>query len=102
MYGSNVTMDHLTYHAETVGDRIAVIDDRTEVPVRTINYDSFNALVNRLTNGLLDLGAELGSHISWWGNNSLETLAAMHAIRKAGGVSAVSYTHLTLPTKRIV
>ena len=87
MYGSNVTVDHLTYHAETVGDRIAVIDDRPEVPVRTINYDSFNTLVNQLTNGLLGLGAELGSHIAWWGNNSLETLAAMHAIRKAGGVS---------------
>ena len=87
MYGSNVSVDHLTYHAETVGDRIAVIDDRPEVPVRTINYDSFNTLVNQLTNGILGLGAELGSHIAWWGNNSLETLAAMHAIRKAGGVS---------------
>ena len=80
-------MDHLTYHAETVGDRIAVIDDRPEVPVRRINYASFNTLVNQLTNGLLELGAVLGSHIAWWGNNSLETLAAMHAIRKAGGVS---------------
>tara|TARA_B100000686_G_C16778566_1_gene970243 strand:- start:745 stop:2289 length:1545 start_codon:yes stop_codon:yes gene_type:complete len=80
-------MDHLTYHAETIGNRIAVIDDRPGFQVRKINYNEFNALVNQLTNGLLGLGVELGSHIAWWGNNSLETLTAMHAIRKAGGVS---------------
>ena len=91
-------MDHLTYHAETVGDRIAVIDDRPEVPVRRINYASFNTLVNQLTNGLLELGAVLGSHIAWWGNNSLETLAAMHAIRKAGGVS-VPIPYRSTPAK---
>ena len=80
-------MDHLTYHAEALGDRVAIIDDRSGLQVRKINYSQFNALVNQLTNGLLELGVELGSHIAWWGNNSLEALTAMHAIRKAGGVS---------------
>ena len=87
VYGSNVTIDHLTYHAEKVGDRIAVIDDRPNSDVRKIDYSSFNDLVNRLTNGILELGAAPGSHIAWWGNNSIETLTAMHAIRKSGGVS---------------
>jgi len=80
-------MDHLTYHAETIGDRVAVIDDQPGLQSREINYNNFNALVNQLTNGLLELGAELGSHIAWWGNNSIEALTAMHAIRKSGGVS---------------
>ena len=79
--------DHLTHHAATIGDRAAVIDDPPGEPCRIIDYASFNALVNRLANGLVDLGIEREEHVAWWGRNSLETLAAMHAIRKAGAVS---------------
>ena len=82
-----MTIDHLTYHAERIGDQIAVIDDRPGFPIRKVNYHDFNAMVNRLTNGLLNLGLQSGSHIAWWGNNSLEILTAIHAIRKSGGMS---------------
>ncbi len=82
-----VKVDHLTKHADEIGDRIAVIDDRVGHPVREFDYVSFNGRVNALANGFLALGASEGSHIAWWGNNSVEVLTTIHAIRKAGGVS---------------
>lgn len=82
-----VKVDHLTKHAEEIGDRIAVIDDKAGQPVRELNYVVFNEQVNALANGFLALGASEGSHIAWWGNNSVEVLLTIHAIRKSGGVS---------------
>ena len=82
-----VQVDHLTQHAENVGDRIAVIDDRGESKPRRLSYVAFNDEVNALANGFLSLGSGEGSHIAWWGNNSIEILTAIHAIRKCGGVS---------------
>ncbi len=80
-------VDHLTHHANTIGDRLAVIDDRGNQHVRKLDYTSFNALTNRVANGLANLGIQPDDHVAWWGENSLETLCAMHAIRKAGAVS---------------
>ena len=54
---------------------------------RHVSYVAFNDAVNALANGFLSLGSGEGSHIAWWGNNSLEILTAIHAIRKSGGVS---------------
>jgi len=82
-----VPVDHLTHHADTIGDRVAVIDDRGGQDIRTLDYTGFNALTNRLANGLATLGIRPDEHVAWWGENSLETLCAMHAIRKAGAVS---------------
>ena len=79
--------DHLTYHANTIGDRLAVLDDRPGESPRSMTYAEFNAHTNRLANGLVDLGVAVDDHVAWWGENSLETLCAMHAIRKAGAVS---------------
>ena len=80
-------VDHLTQHAENIGDRIAVIDDRGNSAPRYVSYVAFNDEVNALANGFLSLGSGEGSHIAWWGNNSLEILTAIHAIRKSGAVS---------------
>ncbi len=55
--------------------------------MRSLDFVGLNALANRLANGLADLGVGPEDHVAWWGPNSLETLAAMHAIRKAGAVS---------------
>jgi long-chain acyl-CoA synthetase len=82
-----VAIDSLTLHAETIGDQLAVVDDRPGGTVRTASYYEFNATVNALANGLLDLGVTPGDRVGWWGRNSLETLAATHGIRKAAGTS---------------
>lgn len=52
-----VQVDHLTQHAENVGDRIAVIDDRGESKPRRLSYVAFNDEVNALANGFLSLGS---------------------------------------------
>lgn len=80
-------VDQLTHHANTIGDRIAIVDDRPGEPVRELDYATFNALANRLANGLVSLGIRPGDHVGWWGRNSLETMCAIHACRKAGAIS---------------
>lgn len=82
-----MTTDHLTYHADTIGDRLAVIDDRPGAGVRRLTYAAFNGLANQVANGLAQLDIGVEEHVAWWGQNSLETLVSMHAIRKAAGVS---------------
>ena len=80
-------VDHLTHFGAAIGDRPAVIDDRPGETPRTLNYADFNALANSLANGLAELGIAPGQHVAWWGKNSLETMCAIHATRKAGAVS---------------
>lgn len=81
------TPDHLTVHAGVIGDRTAIIDDRGDGAVRSLAFAGLNALANRVANGLAGLGIEPEDHVAWWGPNSLETMVAIHAIRKAGAVS---------------
>ena len=38
-----VQVDHLTQHAENIGDRIAVIDDRGNSATRYVSYVAFNS-----------------------------------------------------------
>ena len=55
-----VQVDHLTQHAENIGDQIAVIDDRGNVTPRYVTYLEFNDEVNALANGFLSLGSGEG------------------------------------------
>ena len=52
-----------------------------------MTYVEFNALANQVANGFAALGIEPGAHVAWWGKNSIETMCAIHATRKAGAVS---------------
>jgi len=86
-YVRGVYVDQLTHHAATIGDRIAITDDRRGEQVRELNYAAFNDLANQVANGLATLGIEPGAHVAWWGNNSLETMCTIHACRKAAAIS---------------
>lgn len=77
-------VDHLSHYAETRGDQTAIVDDRLGENVRTMDFAAFNDEINRLANALLTLGVTPGEHVAWWGQNSLETMASIHACRKAG------------------
>lgn len=87
--------DPLTAVSELVPDKPCVIDDRPDGSVRMLTYRQFNACVNRLANGLLNLGVRPGQHVMWLGQNSLEVAAAVHAARKAGAVSVPLNYRLT-------
>ncbi len=90
-------VDHLTHHAETIGDRAAVIDDRPGRPVEVRTYRDFEAEVNRLANWLIDQGVERGESLLWCGPNSPTVLSAIHAARKIGAVSVPLPYGLTAP-----
>lgn len=76
-------------------DKPCVIDDRPGGSVRMLTYSQFNAAVNRLANGLGDIGVQPGEHLMWLGQNSLEVTAIVHAARKAGLVSVPLNYRLT-------
>jgi acyl-coenzyme A synthetase/AMP-(fatty) acid ligase len=80
--------DVLKLHADGSPDRLAVIVDASHgARFSTTTFAELNATVNRLAHGLLALGAESGDRIVWCGPNSLETIAVVHAARKAGLVA---------------
>ena len=80
-------IDHISHFAEERGDDVSVVDDRPGAEPRFFTWHEFNATCNRLANGLLELGIEPGQQVAWWGQNSMETLAAIHGTRKAGATS---------------
>ncbi len=80
--------DVLQLHADGSPDRLAVIVDASSgARFSTTTYAELNRIVNRLAHGLLALGAVAGDRIVWCGPNSLETIAVIHAARKAGLVA---------------
>ena len=80
--------DVLKLHADGAPERLAVIVDASHgAKFSTTTYAELNELVNRLAHGLLALGAVAGDRIVWCGPNSLETIAVVHAARKAGLVA---------------
>ena len=80
--------DVLKLHADGSPDRAAVIVDPSGgARPSTTTFAELNTLVNRLAHGMLALGAQPGDRIVWCGPNSLETIAVIHAARKAGLVA---------------
>lgn len=80
--------DVLKLHADGSPDRLAVIVDASSgAKFSTTTYAQLNQMVNQLAHGLLALGAVAGDRIVWCGPNSLETIAVVHAARKAGLVA---------------
>jgi acyl-CoA synthetase (AMP-forming)/AMP-acid ligase II len=80
--------DVLKLHADGSPDRLAVIVDASHgAKFSTTTYAELNRIVNQLAHGLLALGAQAGDRIVWCGPNSLETIAVIHAARKAGLVA---------------
>ncbi|HEY8215748.1 MAG TPA: AMP-binding protein [Acidimicrobiia bacterium] len=80
--------DLLAAHADAMPDAPAVIVDAAGGghPSAT-SFADLNRMVNRLANGLAQLGARRGDRIVWCGPNSLEVIVTIHAARKAGLVA---------------
>ncbi|MFC5995142.1 AMP-binding protein [Pseudonocardia hispaniensis] len=69
--------DALAAHAAASPGRPAIIDERG-----TLGFGELNAMVNRLTHGLLGLGLRPGDRAVWCGPNSREVVTFVHAARK--------------------
>ncbi len=88
-------MDFLTGHAQNLGDKVAVVDDRPGEPVRSLTFAAFNDYVNQIANGWIAAGVSAGEKLLWCGMNSLEVVAITHAARKLGVVSVPLNYRLT-------
>ena len=81
--------DFLTMYAQVQPSKPAVIDDRPDGTVATLNFAELNARSNRLANVLLDLGVRPGeTKVVWCGQNSIGLVTIINAARKLG-VTAV-------------
>ena len=72
---------------------------------KSLSYSTkeFVAEVDVASRGLIAMGMEAGDKVALIAhNNRCEWNVMDHAIMQAGGIDAVSYTHLTLPTNREV
>jgi acyl-CoA synthetase (AMP-forming)/AMP-acid ligase II len=72
----------LAQHAERLGDKPAVIDDRPDGALTVWTFTELNRQANRLANALLGLGTKAGDKIVWCGQNSPGIVRAMHARAK--------------------
>ena len=87
--------DIMTIHAETIPEKTAIIDDRPGSVPRRQTFAELNRYVNRIANGLIELGVEPGDKVMWLGQNSIETMAFVHGARKAGAISVPLNYRLT-------
>lgn len=80
-------VDRLAAMAALKPDELAIVDDRPDGFLRQMTFREFNALVNKIANGLRARGFEPGERLLWAGRNCVEVVAIQHACRKVGGYS---------------
>ncbi|MET1001307.1 MAG: AMP-binding protein, partial [Acidimicrobiia bacterium] len=84
----NATPDVLAVYAQAQPEKTSVIVDSSGGSrASTTTFAELNAMVNRLSNGLVAGGARSGERLVWCGPNSLEVLVTIHAARKLGMVA---------------
>ncbi|MBU0704899.1 MAG: AMP-binding protein [Chloroflexi bacterium] len=76
--------DFLQDSAERFPDKIALVCDG-----QRLTYAQLEEQANRVANGLLELGIRRGDRVAAWLPNSVETVIAIFAILKAGGIFTV-------------
>ncbi len=79
--------DFLTGHADALGSKLAVVDDRPGGGIRTRTFAELEAAANRLANGMRALGVTQGDKVLWCGQNSLPVVELTHATRKIGATA---------------
>src|SRR5215217_6223258 len=79
--------DLLTAYAQAQPDKVAVIDDRVGVDVRTVTYAEFEEVTNRLAHVLRAHGVGPGVKVVWCGQNSMGIANLVVAARKVGATA---------------
>jgi long-chain acyl-CoA synthetase len=79
--------DLLTAYAGMQPDKIAVIDDRLGVDVRTVTFAEFEAVTNQLAHVLAAHGVGPGVKLVWCGQNSMGITNLVVAARKVGATA---------------
>ena len=79
--------DFLTLYAAAQPDKVAVVDDRPAVGVRTLSYAQLEARANQLGHVLVAHGAAAGRKVVWCGQNSTDIVVMVNAARKVGATA---------------
>ena len=82
--------DYLAGYAEAAPDRLAVVEGN-----RSLDYAAFNSAVNRVANVLAGAGVRVGDKVLWVGQNSLEVVVVVNALRKVKAVGVPMNYRLT-------
>lgn len=88
-----LVQDFLYNSAKRLPDKIALICDG-----QRLSYAQLDAMTNRMANALRTQGIKRGDRVAIYLNNSIETVVAIFATLKAGGVFIV-VNHTTKPDK---
>jgi fatty-acyl-CoA synthase/long-chain acyl-CoA synthetase len=79
--------DRLAVVASQKPNQMAIVDDRPDGSIRSLDYAELNDLVNRIAHGLVGSGFKPGERLLWAGRDSIEAILIQHAVRKVGGYS---------------
>lgn len=93
---SQPIVDPLTAHAQSQGNKLAVIEDRPDGTLIEWSYGDLENNATRLARVLIDLGVVPGTKVIWCGRNSHWIVAAMQACRKAGAIAVPLNYRLSL------
>jgi acyl-CoA synthetase (AMP-forming)/AMP-acid ligase II len=79
--------DFLTSYAQLQPDKLALVDDRVGVEVRSFTYAELEERTNRLAHVLAERGLGPGAKVVWCGQNSEGVVTLVHAARKVGATA---------------
>jgi long-chain acyl-CoA synthetase len=79
--------DLLTTYAQHQPDKLALVDDRLGVDVRTFTYAELEDRADRLAHVLVERGLVPGAKVAWCGQNSEGVVTLVHAARKVGATA---------------
>jgi acyl-CoA synthetase (AMP-forming)/AMP-acid ligase II len=79
--------DLLTTYAQLQPDKLALVDDRLDVEVRTFTHAELEDRANRLAHVLAEGGLGPGGKVAWCGQNSEGVVTLVHAARKVGATA---------------
>jgi acetyl-CoA synthetase len=82
----NLTYNCVDRHAERTPDAAAIVWEGEEGAVRALDYAGFSEQVDRVANGLLQLGISKGDVVAVYMPMVPEAVIAMYAIAKIGGI----------------
>ena len=79
--------DFLTTYAQLQPDKLALVDDRLGIGVRSFTYAELEGRANRLAHVLAERGLGPGVKVVWCGQNSEGVVTLVHAARKVGATA---------------
>jgi acetyl-CoA synthetase len=82
----NLTYNCVDRHAAATSDAPSLVWEGEDGPIRTVTYSEMEAEVNRVANGLIEMGVTTGDAVGVYMPMVPEAIVAMYAIAKMGAI----------------